>query len=336
VPTKSTREEGSVRVDLLGGTLDLNPINLILPNVVTLNLATTLKAKIEISQGPADGVVIVSRDYKREETFKKSDFIDTKTFGDFHFVAEILKHFGATSGITLTLESGSPPGAGLGGSSSMGVTLYKGLSHHFSKSFDRDRAIAIVNAIEARVLDIGPAGYQDYYPAVYGGVLALSAHPGRVEVEQLYSPELARALEARLTLVYSGQLRFSGINNWEVYKGFFDKNPRMREGLTTIAKLSHRALQAIKESNTEELLELIAEEGKARKELFPGIVSPEMDSLYNELRDTPGGMGLKVCGAGGGGCFLLIHAEEARSKVLSAVEKHKMTTLAFSVAEPMA
>ena len=44
---KHSSYEGSVRVDLLGGTLDLNPINLILPNVVTLNLATSLKAKVK-------------------------------------------------------------------------------------------------------------------------------------------------------------------------------------------------------------------------------------------------------------------------------------------------
>jgi D-glycero-alpha-D-manno-heptose-7-phosphate kinase len=40
--------EGSVRVDLVGGTIDLEPINLILPNVVTLNVATSLKAKVEL------------------------------------------------------------------------------------------------------------------------------------------------------------------------------------------------------------------------------------------------------------------------------------------------
>ena len=47
--SKAVTIEGSVRVDLLGGTLDLVPINLILPNVVTLNLATSLKAKVTIS-----------------------------------------------------------------------------------------------------------------------------------------------------------------------------------------------------------------------------------------------------------------------------------------------
>ena len=41
-----TESTGSVRVDLVGGTLDLPPIHLILDETVTLNLATSLKAKV--------------------------------------------------------------------------------------------------------------------------------------------------------------------------------------------------------------------------------------------------------------------------------------------------
>ena len=39
---ETAKASGSVRVDLVGGTLDLEPINLILPNVVTMNVATSL------------------------------------------------------------------------------------------------------------------------------------------------------------------------------------------------------------------------------------------------------------------------------------------------------
>lgn len=39
--------QGSVRVDLVGGTLDIEPINLIIKNVITLNVATGLKCPCE-------------------------------------------------------------------------------------------------------------------------------------------------------------------------------------------------------------------------------------------------------------------------------------------------
>ena len=61
--------EGSVRVDLVGGTLDLEPINLILPHVVTLNVATSLKAKVELSSLPTQVIEIQSKDYAKNYEF---------------------------------------------------------------------------------------------------------------------------------------------------------------------------------------------------------------------------------------------------------------------------
>ncbi|MCR9203452.1 MAG: hypothetical protein NXH75_02675, partial [Halobacteriovoraceae bacterium] len=217
---------GSVRVDLLGGTLDLNPINLILDNVVTLNLATSLKAKVIIEDSEKDGVEIESIDYGNKFYFSKKDFtperLQGEHFGPMKFVCQILDHLELKNKVKLVLQSGSPAGAGLGGSSAMGVTLYSAIKKFKGESLDRLQAIKEVNSVEARILDAGPAGYQDYYPALFGGVLALSPSPAGIEVEQLYNEDLKNFLEEHLTLVYSGQTRMSGINNWEVYKKFFD------------------------------------------------------------------------------------------------------------------
>ena len=333
------KKEGSVRVDLLGGTLDLNPINLILPDVVTLNLATSLKAKVTIEAGEDRGVEIISKDYNSSEFFLKEDFTPEKLngeyFGPLGFVAQILELFGVHQGVKLTLESGSPPGAGLGGSSSMGVTLYSALAEYKKLPLERLQAITRVNGIESRILDSGPAGYQDYYPALFGGVLALHPSPGAVEVEQMFTPELKEVLEKRVSLIYSGQTRLSGINNWEVYKKFFDKVPQTREGLVDIAKLSHRAYRAIKEKKYDLLVDLIGQEGARRKELFPGIVSSSMDSMYNDIKGQVSELGMKVCGAGGGGCFLLTHAPENKERVHELVSQSAMSVLDFQVEAPL-
>ncbi len=337
---KTVEETGSVRVDLLGGTIDLNPICLILPDVVTLNIATELKAKVQIEEANLDGIEIVSLDYETTKLFSQKDItpknLSNEFFGHFKFVMQIINYFGITTGLRLTLESGSPAGAGLGGSSAMGVTLFKALAKWNKVEIDPIKAISIVNAIEAKILDCGPAGYQDYYPALFGGVLGLEASPGQVEVNQLYSKELAKVLENNLTLVYSGQTRLSGINNWEVYKGFFDKNQVVRDGLKNIAVLSNQAFLAIKEGKFSTLPEFIAQEGEIRTTLFPGIVSPEMERLYNKIRTEVPSLGMKVCGAGGGGCFLLVHSEDDRSLVRERVAAHTgMSVLDLKVAQPL-
>lgn len=330
---------GSVRVDLLGGTTDINPINLVLENVVTLNVATSLKAKVIIEDSQKEGIEIESLDYKTNYYFSKKDFTPEKLrgshFGPMMFVCQILDFLDLKSHIKIILQSGSPAGAGLGGSSAMGVTLYSAVKEYLGQSFDRLQAIKEVNSIESRILDSGPAGYQDYYPALFGGILALQPTPGGVEVEQLYSDKLRTFLEDHLTLVYSGKTRLSGINNWEVYKKFFDKVPKTREGLEEIANLSFQAYKSIMAGNFGELIKLISKEGEVRKNLFPGILSSAMNEVHQDLLEIDPNIGLKVCGAGGGGCFLLIHNPEIRGKIEEVVTKAGMSILDFHVDAPL-
>ncbi len=335
---------GSVRVDLLGGTIDLPPINVILPDVVTLNIAAGLRASVNLSETDEKGVRFVSKDYATERFFPAADFtpegLRSWRFEQFEFVARLVHHFGISSGIKVELSSGSPPGAGLGGSSSMGVTLYSALCDWTKKPIKGDEgkqlAIRRTQGIESIILDKGPAGYQDYFPALYGGILALKARPGEVEVEQLYSSKVASVIESHLTLVYSGQTRLSGINNWEVYKAFFDKTGPAREGLTKIAALASEAYKAIKEGKGSDLVRLIGAEGDERERLFPNILTPEMRALGVQVKHNFKGAGQKVCGAGGGGCFLLSHAPGDAHGVRQLVERSGMKVLELKVSPPLA
>lgn len=330
---------GSVRVDLLGGTLDLDPIHVILPHVVTLNVATTLKAQVKLESTDFAGIHIVSVDYKHEEKIAASELsfenlYIKKKFKELQFVLQIFDYFGLKSGIKVELQSGSPAGAGLGGSSAMGVTLFSALCDWSKKAHSKTEQVRATRAIEARILNRGPAGYQDYYPALFGGVLALHGRPGEVGVEQLYDPGLKNFLENHLTLIYSGETRNSGINNWEVYKGFFDQDST-RQGLAQIAELSYEAYQHLKNQQHHEFLSLIGEEGRTRAKLFPGIVSSKMKSFMEEAEEKITQVGFKVCGAGGGGCFLVTHPSEMKGRVEKMAQTGGMEVLKFQVDAPL-
>ncbi len=330
---------GSVRVDLVGGTLDLSPINLILKDVVTMNVATSLMANVKLTKIKEDHIHFISKDYESENKFSLSSFTEENlngdTFGPLKFLCQVLAYFKIKTGIKIELESGSPAGAGLGGSSAMGVSFYSALCEFFDRELDKDQAIKVVNGIESRILDSGPAGYQDYYPALHGGVLALHPSVDSIKVEQLFSKELKKALEESITLVYSGEQRHSGMNNWEVYKGFFDKNYEMRSGLQEISKISQQAYQALKAGDYALLLKKISEEGEIRKNQFPGIVTPSMKSLYNNLKETVPNLGMKICGAGGGGCFLLIHDPASSDLVSKSILEAGMKKLEFHIESPL-
>lgn len=333
-------KEGSVRVDLCGGTLDIPPINLIIKNVVTLNVATSLKAKVILTKTDQNSVEIISHDYDKKEVFPSDVFTTDNIyfnnyFKELTFIIQLIDLFGIKKNIKVELSSGAPAGSGLGGSSSMGATLYSALCEYTGKSFDRAKAIRQVNLTEGRILNSGMPGYQDYYPALYGGVLALIPHTGEVNVEQLYSRELAQMLESRCTLVFSGESRLSGINNWEVYKAFFDKNESVINGLNQIAKISYDAYQALKSNDFDSLVSLISHEGDERKKLFPKIVTPGMEKVMAEIKLATKSSGMKVCGAGGGGCFLITHQANERETVKKIIEKTQMKVLDFKVEGPL-
>ncbi len=341
--TKTVVKEGSVRVDLVGGTLDLPPIHLIIKDVITLNLATSLKAKVIIVPTDKDYVEIVSRDYNSVEVFNHHEFTEDNLsndhFGPLTFVAQILSLFSLHRGVKLELSSGAPAGSGLGGSSAMGVTIFSAIAEFLSETEEIDLprldVVRKVRDIEGRMLNSGIPGYQDYYPALYGGILALKPTPGTILVEQLFTPSLKKFLESHISLVYSGISRLSGINNWEVYKAFFDKNQKVVDGLTDIAQISQEAYQAIKCGKYDLLLKKISEEGKEREALFPNIVSSEIKSMFFEIQKHRPHVGLKVCGAGGGGCFILTHQKDDRNVIAELVQKYQMHLLDFKVESPL-
>ncbi|MFP5387212.1 MAG: hypothetical protein ACLGHN_14135 [Bacteriovoracia bacterium] len=331
---------GSVRVDLVGGTLDIEPINLIIKNVVTLNVATGLKASVKITKTDFDGVEIHSADYHKDYKYPASDLTEdnvvySRKFQEMTFVLQILRLFDIDSHIKLELSSGAPAGSGLGGSSAMGVTLYRALCGYTGKQYDRQTAVMRVKAVESRILNQGMAGYQDYFPALTGGVLAVKGIEGEIKVEQLYSEDLKEVLENHLTLISSGQSRASGINNWEVYKAFFDKKPEVVNGLTRIAEISHQTYEALKTKQWDKMLTLIALEGLEREKLFPGITTEKIRQFTSELKKDGNVLGLKMCGAGGGGCFILVHKGIDPSVIEAKVKAHGMEILPFKVDAPL-
>ena len=282
--------------------------------------------------------MVESTDYGTKKTFKPFEFTDESIysghFASLSLVAHILNYFGVDRGVHLTISSDSPPGAGLGGSSTMGVVLFKALCRFCKREFDKEQAVVVVKDMEACILKI-PAGYQDYYPALYGGVLALRSVFGKVLVEQLYSKELADFIEKNFTLVYSGASRLSGVNNWEVYKKFFNVDNSIKKGLGEIAELSHQASEAVKKGKYKDLLELVSREGEYRRNLFSGIATKQMNDLFSSLKKEISFVGMKVCGAGGGGHLLVGHHPKDTVKVEKVVGDFGMKKVPFRVGLPL-
>src|SRR5262249_58811043 len=180
------------------------------------------------------------------------------------------------SGVKVTTESRVPAGSGLGGSSSLAVAIAAAAAQAVGRRLDADALWPIVRDAEASCLGI-PAGMQDHLAAIHGGALAIHLDPGQVRVEKLRA-DPAR-IEESLLLVDAGVTRFSGINNWEVFKGQIDGDERVRRALGEIVAAARAVREALVSHRYDDVAGLMAAEWEARKTLAAGVTTPEIDRI---------------------------------------------------------
>ena len=307
------------RVDLAGGTLDIWPLYLFHPGAVTINAAITRYASCVIETHPLSDsrIRLFSRDTEREESFASfAALVKAKRY-KLPLLAEIAKFFRPEGGFTLTTDSEAPAGAGIGGSSAMAVAICAALDRFTSAGKSKIDWIHISRDAEGIVIRV-PTGTQDHYPPAFGGAAAIELPPGgerRVELRV----DLTE-LEERLVLCYTGKPRQSGINNWEVFKAHIDGKPKVLRNLERISEVAQAMRRALERADWKETGKLMREEWDFRKRNLPTISTKTVDRIIEGARRN-GALSGKVCGAGGGGCVVLLIEPDARQRVEEAVAK---------------
>ena len=312
----------STRIDLAGGTIDLWPLYLLLNGGITINVAISLRASAVVETGPGIGVEIASRD--QEVTLKAED-LHSLGIERLPLLCRLARYFAPGCGFRLETEARVPAGSGLGGSSTMAIAVCGAFNELTDRGLDREEIIGISRDVEAQVLQI-PTGEQDYYAAAYGGLNAWHFEVNRVRRET-YNIAL-KDLQDRMLLFYSGLPRSSGINNWQVFKQYVDGDPLTRKCLARIHEASLRLHDALKRADWEDVFDAVAAEWEARKALAPAITTPDIDEIL-AFGIENGCRAGKVCGAGGGGCLILMMPPDLKPKIANRAPFHGFRTLDF-------
>lgn len=305
------------RVDLAGGTLDIWPLYLFHPGAVTLNAAISRYAQCLIETHPVgdERIKLVSLDTSREESFASFAKLEKVKRFRLPLLAEIVKFFKPSGGFTLTTNSEAPAGAGIGGSSAMAVAICAALDRYTGAGKGKVDWIHISRDAEGIVIRV-PTGTQDHYPPAFGGVCAVELTPGgerRIEL-RVNIDELQR----RLVVCYTGKPRQSGINNWEVFKAHIDGKKSVQNNIEKISQIAQKMRVALESANWKETGRLMHDEWMFRRRNLPTISTKTIDRIIDRSR-RKGALAGKVCGAGGGGCLVLLIEPDAREKVENAV-----------------
>ena len=292
---KTVRVRAPTRIDLGGGWTDVPPYcdneggfvcNLAIDRYATATLSTSTEA-------------------------------DASSSVDEPLVRAVRKHSGL-NGVHISVESDFPVGAGLGGSSAASAALLGACAEWRGETWDR-RAIAEEGRrIEVEEMGIA-GGRQDHYAATHGGALALR-FTDTVAVRRIaISAEMSAAFERRSFLVYTGQSRISGGNIAEVLRAYGDHEPRVGGALARMRALAEEMSVLLECGDLDGVGALVGEHWIHQRSLHPAIPTPLIDEIVGRA-SASGALGSKAMGASGGGCVLVIAAENATERVRGAIK----------------
>lgn len=299
------------RVDLAGGTLDLWPLHVLHPGSVTVNLAINRFARCRVAPGKK-GFRVSLKDLGSERSGTAEELLaapDTALVGSLILALQIREP------LEIEISSEVPFGSGLGGSSALTVALMGALEGFSPRGLSGVDRVDFVRDVETRVLR-KPAGVQDYFPPLSGGLHRIVFEPGRTRAARLdVDPDL---WDRHLSLFDTGASHSSGMNNWEIFRARLEGDEAVGSRLEGIRRAAVRMAAAAQAMDFPEMGEALGQEWDARRELAPVVSTPLIERAISAARSAGAWAG-KACGAGGGGCIIFLSPSDRTASVRDAL-----------------
>jgi D-glycero-alpha-D-manno-heptose-7-phosphate kinase len=297
------------------------------PGASTVNFAINLRASCRIETRDDNRIILESRDRKVSFETELEAIEDLIREERLELISKLVHFFKPETGFHLVAHGEAPAGAGLAGSSALNIALIGALNRLVGNRYDERKFIAIAANVETTVIRV-PAGFQDYYPALYGGTNCVHFRADGIEREALSVDE--ETLERRIAICYTGEPRLSGTNNWEITKNHIDGDPELFALFDGIRDSSLKMREALLANDWQRVSETMRDAYPNRKRLAPGVTTPQMEMLV-ETALANGAEAAKVCGAGGGGCIAFFCAEGRRSDVERALRAENVEVLDWKI-----
>jgi D-glycero-alpha-D-manno-heptose-7-phosphate kinase len=253
---------------------------------------------------------------------------------------EALDFWAPKTGLEIATKNDAPKGSGLGASSALLVAILGGLRAlggepprwpYPAEEIDDDRFVDWCSRIEAKLLQV-PTGKQDYYAALCGGPLAIRFGLVGPDVGKLAPPPgFLDAFERSTLLYFTGEPHFSGAPNWNMLKAYVEGTGDTRARLARISGIAASMIPALESGDLGAVARLLGEEWEQRRGLAEGVSTPQLERIIAGAREA-GAWSAKACGAGGGGCLIVMGPPERRDAITAAAAREGARPIAMKLA----
>jgi D-glycero-alpha-D-manno-heptose-7-phosphate kinase len=314
-----------MRIDLAGGWTDV-PAYAAKHGGAVVNVAITLYAHAAVSRG-GRGVSLRALDLGTALSAQRIE--DLRADGELALVKAVARKLAPSGGgIEIVTRSDAPAGSGLGGSGALGVALVAAMDKLTGQT--RMPAEVAGAAFEIETIEAGiVGGSQDQYAAAMGGFQFLSfGEPSVTSMRPDVPAACRRELEQSLVLCYTGATRFSSETHHRVW-GAFDRGEKPTrvalDGLRACGTAMRAALVA---GDVAQVADVLNENWRHQRALAEGMETDAMRRL-GEIGFAAGADGMKACGAGAGGCIVLLAKPGREFDVSEALKAAGGTVLRF-------
>jgi D-glycero-alpha-D-manno-heptose-7-phosphate kinase len=244
---------------------------------------------------------------------------------------EALRSHGISDAIELASVADLPAGTGLGSSSCYLVGLLNAIRAYLMRPVPVATLAEEACHIELDLLK-KPIGKQDQYMAAFGGLTRLDIdRSGAVKVTPLSLPAYSIAdFVANTHLYYTNTQRDATeilAHQSKVVRE--EKGGAVEGGLLRIRDIGYEIADAMQAGNFDRFGELMHDHWMAKRKLSDKISVPQVELLYQHLRDEYGVLGGKVAGAGGGG-FLMLYCPKDGKRLMEFMRNQGMSRLHYA------
>ncbi len=320
------------RIDLAGGWTDVPRFAEVVPGAV-LNCAISLYFHARVADIDGDRHALRSLDYAdAAEVAVGQAAGEGELGGAFGLVRAALGRRPVGRAVEVLTHSEAPPGSGLGTSAAMGVALLGALGAVSNEPIELSTLAETAVALETEDLGL-LSGKQDHYASALGGVQYMTFRGEDVAHTRLAlsDSDLAQ-LRARVVLVYTGSSRLSSDLHEHVVGRFNARDAALLSTLEEIAGIAEAARAALAAADYTELGRCVAANWECQKRLYPGIATDQIDALADVGRQN-GALGMKACGAGGGGCLVFVARDGHEAQLAAALADAGAQPLRYDIAE---